>query len=242
MIVAAISPSAKRRSTAKATGRGSHGNTSDAASSRPWPPARRTFATPGQVQPGQPSPSASAAKSRTRSQVPAARPPLGSHSAAPAAAPAASSSRRLMSRPGTAALLRARVPAMAVTDFDTKVAVVVRDDLATWQALNVTAFLTSGITARAGAEAIGEPYVDADGREYLPLLVQPVLVFAAGAAKLQTVRERAERRDVAIALYTAEMFETGNDADNRAAVRAVATAELDIVGVALRAPHRDADA
>ena len=29
---------------------------------------------------------------------------------------------------------------------------------------------------------------------------------------------------------------------NRAAVRAVATADLDLVGIALRAPHRDADA
>jgi hypothetical protein len=38
------------------------------------------------------------------------------------------------------------------------------------------------------------------------------------------------------------MFETGNDADNRAAVRTVATADLDLVGLALRAPHRDADA
>ena len=31
-------------------------------------------------------------------------------------------------------------------DFDTKIAIVVRDDLATWQKLNVTAFLTSGVT------------------------------------------------------------------------------------------------
>jgi len=38
------------------------------------------------------------------------------------------------------------------------------------------------------------------------------------------------------------MFATGNDTDNRAAVRAVGTADLDIVGIALRAPHRDADA
>src|SRR3954447_5689654 len=104
---------------------------------------------------------------------------------------------------------------MGVTDFDTKVAVVVRDDLATWQRLNVTAFLMSGIAAHAGADAIGEPYSDADGHEDLPLLVQPVLVFAADGPKLGTVRERAERRGVPVALYTAEMFETGNDADNR---------------------------
>jgi hypothetical protein len=131
---------------------------------------------------------------------------------------------------------------MGVADFDTKVVVVVRDDLAAWQRLNVTAFLLSGVTARAGAAAIGEPYRDADEREYLPLLVQPVLVYAASAQKLKTVRERAQRRQIPIAIYTYDMFATGNDEDNRAAVRAVGTEELDLVGLALRAPHRDADA
>ena len=131
---------------------------------------------------------------------------------------------------------------MAVTDFDTKVAIVVRDDLAAWQRLNVTAFLISGVVAAAGPQVIGEDYLDADGQRYLPLLIQPVLIFEAGAAKLTTVRERAARREVAIALYTADMFATGHDAANRAAVRSVSTGELDIVGVALRAAHRDADA
>ncbi len=45
---------------------------------------------------------------------------------------------------------------MGVADFDTKVAVVVRDDLEPWQRLNVTAFLVSGVTASAGAAAIGD--------------------------------------------------------------------------------------
>lgn len=131
---------------------------------------------------------------------------------------------------------------VAVRDFDTKIAVVVRDDLETWQRLNVTAFLMAGVTASAGPDAIGEPYLDADEREYLPLLVQPVLVFTASADKLRTLSERAERRGVPLAIYTADMFTTGNDADNRATVRGVSTAELDLVGIALRAPHRDADA
>jgi hypothetical protein len=131
---------------------------------------------------------------------------------------------------------------MAVNDFDTKLAVVVRDDLAAWQRLNVCAFLISGVVAAAGETAIGEDYLDGDGNRYLPLLVQPVVVLEAGAAKLKTVRDRAQRREVPIALYTAEMFATGDDSANRAAVRAVATADLDIVGIALRAPHRDADA
>ncbi len=136
----------------------------------------------------------------------------------------------------------ATIHPMGVGQFDTKVAVVVRDDLAAWQRLNVTAFLVSGVTARAGPDAIGEDYVDGDGRHYLPLLVQPVLVFEAGAAKLATLLERAHRREVAVAIYTREMFATGNDADNRAAVRSVPTSELDLVGLALRAAHRDADA
>lgn len=131
---------------------------------------------------------------------------------------------------------------MGVGDFETKVALVVRDDLAVWQRLNVAAFLISGVTAAAGAEAVGEDYLDADDLRYLPLLVQPILVFDATGAQLQQLRERAERRAVRIAIYTTEMFATGDDSENRAAVRGVPTAELDLVGLALRAPHRDADA
>lgn len=131
---------------------------------------------------------------------------------------------------------------MAVSDFDTKVAVAVREDLEAWQRVNVAAFLISGVIADAGSVTIGEDYLDADGNRYLPLLVQPVIVLEAGAEKLKTVRERALRRGVPIALYTWEMFTTGHDAANRAAVKAVAGDDLDIVGIALRAPHRDADA
>lgn len=131
---------------------------------------------------------------------------------------------------------------MGVADFDTKVAVVIRDDLLAWQRLNVTAFLMSGVVAAASPGAIGADYLDADGRRYLPLLVQPALIFEASATKLRTVRERAERRGTRIAIYTRDMFATGSDEENRAAVRAVGTAELDLVGVGLRAAHRDADA
>jgi hypothetical protein len=131
---------------------------------------------------------------------------------------------------------------MTVAEFDTKIAIVVRDDLAAWQRLNVTAFLVSGLVASAGATVTGEDYVDGDGARYLPLLVQPVLVFETGGEKLRTLRERAARREVPVAIYTADMFATGNDADNRAAVRAVGTAQLNLVGLGVRAGHRDVDA
>jgi hypothetical protein len=130
---------------------------------------------------------------------------------------------------------------MALTDFATKCAVVVRDDLAVWQRLNVTAFLMSGVIGGAGPEAIGPAYVDASDVAYLGMLVQPVLVYEASGAKLKTVHARALTRGVPFAIYTAELFATGRDDDNRAAVRAVATEALDLVGIALRAPHKDAD-
>lgn len=131
---------------------------------------------------------------------------------------------------------------MAITDFPTKAAVIVRDDLATWQRLNVTGFLVSGLVGGSAERVVGEGYVDADGEHYLPMLVQPLLVLEASGAKLQTVRRRADERGVPIAIYTAELFSTGHDEANRAAVRAVRTEELDLVGIGLRAPHRDADA
>jgi hypothetical protein len=130
---------------------------------------------------------------------------------------------------------------MAVTDFDTKVAVVVREDLAAWQRINVCAFLMSGVVAGAGEPVVGPEYEDASGRRYLPMLVQPVLVFEASAAKLRTVYERAVARDLRFAIYTHELFTTGHDDDNRAAVQAVPSEALDLVGLALRAPHKAVD-
>jgi hypothetical protein len=131
---------------------------------------------------------------------------------------------------------------VAVTDFPTKAAVIVRDDLAVWQRLNVTGFLVSGLIGSAEDRVVGEDYIDADDKHYLPMLVQPLLVLEASAAKLQTVRRRAAERDVPIAIYTAELFSTGHDDANREAVRAVSTDDLDLVGIGVRAAHKDADA
>ncbi len=124
--------------------------------------------------------------------------------------------------------------------FATKVAVLVRDDLQSWQRLNVTAFLVSGITA-ANPHLVGAVYADADGQEYLPLLGMPILVFEGTAADLRTAHERALGRAIPLAVYTGDMFGTGHDADNRAAVAAVPGRELDLVGVALHAPKNAVD-
>ena len=124
--------------------------------------------------------------------------------------------------------------------FDTKLAVVLRDDLAVWQKTNVTAFLVSGIAGTV-PEILGEPYRDGSGNEYLPMFVQPVLVYEADAAALRRAYERAMAREVELAVYTHELFETNHDEANRAAVAAVPADELDLVGIALRAERKVVD-
>jgi hypothetical protein len=125
-------------------------------------------------------------------------------------------------------------------EFPTKIAVVLRDDLAVWQKANVTAFLVSGV-AGTNTDLVGEPYRDASGNEYLPMFVQPVLVYEADAAALRRAYERALVRGVTPAIYTFELFATGYDEANRAAVAAVAAEDLDLVGIAFHAERKTVD-
>jgi hypothetical protein len=124
--------------------------------------------------------------------------------------------------------------------FETKIAVVLRDDLAVWQKTNVTAFLVSGI-AGTDPSVVGEPYRDASGNEYLPMFVQPVLVYEATAAELRRAYTRALDRGVTPAIYTTELFTTNHDEANRAAVAAVAAEDLDLVGIAFRGERKIVD-
>ena len=84
-------------------------------------------------------------------------------------------------------------------------------------------------------------YEDADGTKYLATFGQPTMVFAATGAELTRTRERALARGVVPAIFTEDLFATGNDADNRAAVRAVPAAELILTGLAVRTARRDVD-
>ncbi|WP_433531116.1 DUF2000 family protein [Micromonospora sp. CA-263727] len=124
--------------------------------------------------------------------------------------------------------------------FDTKIAVLLRDDLPTWQRLNMTAFLVSGI-GQVAPEVIGEPYADADGTPYLPMFRQPVLVFSGAKETLTAAHQRAVTRELPLSVFTSDLFRTGNDRDNRAAVRAVPRDHLDLAGLAVYGPRNAVD-
>ena len=78
--------------------------------------------------------------------------------------------------------------------FDTKIAVVLRNNLAAWQKLNVTAFLMTGI-AGGHPEILGEPYKDRAGNIYNPLSIQPIIVLSADEAVMQAIHRRALERE-----------------------------------------------
>ena len=124
--------------------------------------------------------------------------------------------------------------------FDTKIALVIRTDLEAWQKLNVAAFLAGGIAA-ASPECVGEPYEDGSGTRYLSLIGQPILIYGADRLALSRALQRALARSVKPAVYTEDMFRTTHDAANRAAVKAVARADLNLVGLAMRAERKVID-
>ncbi len=124
--------------------------------------------------------------------------------------------------------------------FDTKIAIVLRDDLAPWQELNVTAFLTSGIIAQNPA-IIGEAYRDAAGHVYNPMSIQPIVVLTANQETLRTIHRRSLEREVTTSAYIEEMFSTGHDAANRAVFAQFAPEDAKLVGIALRAEKKIVD-
>jgi hypothetical protein len=124
--------------------------------------------------------------------------------------------------------------------FDTKIAVAVRAGLPVWQQLNVTAFLASGVAAGV-AEVAGKPYEDASGNRYLEMFRQPVLVYTGPGEVLAAARERAMARGLPTAIYTDDLFATGDDDANRAAVQAVAADSLVLAGLAVYGPRNAVD-
>ncbi|MBB4229009.1 DUF2000 family protein [Rhizobium mongolense] len=124
--------------------------------------------------------------------------------------------------------------------FDTKIAIVLRNNLASWQKLNVTAFLMSGIAGQNPA-IIGEAYRDRSGNTYNAMSVQPIIVLSADEATISAIHRRVLEREISSSLFIEEMFATGHDAANRAVFAEYAPEDAKVVGVALRAGKKIVD-
>lgn len=116
-------------------------------------------------------------------------------------------------------------------DFETKIVIILRDNLEVWQKLNITAFLMSGIS---GAEnIIGEEYIDADGQKYLSMCKQPIMIFASETYKLREILKKSFNKEIKVSVYTEELFNTYNDMDNRNMVARYKTDDLNLVGIGI---------
>lgn len=124
--------------------------------------------------------------------------------------------------------------------YETKTALVLRRGLAGWQVANVAAFLAGGL-AGAHPHIMGEPYRDGAGRDYAPLIREPVFVYGATPEELSRTHQRALSRGLKLAIYIEPMFATTNDADNRAAVAASKPEALDFVGIGVHGPRKTVD-
>ena len=124
--------------------------------------------------------------------------------------------------------------------FDSKIALIVREDLELWQKLNVTAFLASGIAGTTDG-ILGAEYEDAGNGIYHPLVIQPVIIMAATADTLQRTRKRAVDRTIKMAVYIEDMFSTDHDAANREAVKKYLSEDLPLVGLAMRGERKTID-
>ncbi|MEM9635578.1 MAG: DUF2000 family protein [Pseudomonadota bacterium] len=124
--------------------------------------------------------------------------------------------------------------------FETKFVVVVREDLAVWQKLNVTAFLATGVAA-AKPEIIGDNYRDADGNVYHSMSVQPIIVLSCDTETLRKIHARTLQRGVPASLYVEEMFSTGHDQANREVFGKFRPEQANVVGLALHADKKVAD-
>ena len=113
-------------------------------------------------------------------------------------------------------------------NLDKKIAIIVREDLLTWQKLNVTAFLASGFGT---LDIMGDNYKDKSGKVYLPMSGQPILVYAASKEEMKTILSKAVNREIEISIYNEEMFSTNNDVDNRAMIEKYTTEELEPIGL-----------
>ena len=92
--------------------------------------------------------------------------------------------------------------------YDTKIALVLKADLPSWQKLNVAAFLASAVAIQF-PETHGQPLRNAAGAPYLPFLKQPILVYQANEEKeLRRAFQRAKERGLQPGIYTEPLFAT----------------------------------
>lgn len=112
-----------------------------------------------------------------------------------------------------------------------KIAIVIRDDLLSWQKLNVASFLASSVAIQF-PETHGQAFVNASNEEYLPFLKHPILIYKAdNASEIKRAFQRAKDRELHIGIYTKPLFETKSEVENLKLIAQYTDEDQDLVGI-----------
>lgn len=125
--------------------------------------------------------------------------------------------------------------------YDKKIAIVIKNDLADWQKLNVTAFLASSVAIKF-TETHGKAFVNLSGAEYLPFIKHPILIYKAdNDAQLKRAFNRAKERELEIGIYTEPLFATKNEEENLVEIAKYTNEGQVLVGIIVYGENRKVD-
>jgi len=115
--------------------------------------------------------------------------------------------------------------------YENKIAIVIKDDLAAWQKLNVASFLASAVAIQF-PETHGAKFVNASGSEYLPFIKHPILIYKADTPlDLKRAFLRARERGLHIGIYTEPLFATKNEQENHLEISRCSDEEQSLAGI-----------
>ena len=122
-----------------------------------------------------------------------------------------------------------------------KIAIIIKNDLLTWQKLNVTAFLASSVAIKY-EETHGKAFVNSSGSEYLPFIKHPILIYKADTdAALKRAFTRAKERDLSIGIYTNPLFSTKNEEGNHIEIAKYTDEGQELAGIIIYGENKKID-
>lgn len=117
--------------------------------------------------------------------------------------------------------------------YENKIAIVIKNDLMTWQKLNVASFLASSVAIKF-PDTHGKSFVNASNSEYLPFIKHPILIFKADTeAEIKRAFARAKERELHIGIYTEPLFATKNEEENLVEIAKYNDEEQNLVGIVM---------
>jgi hypothetical protein len=125
--------------------------------------------------------------------------------------------------------------------YDHKIAIVILNELASWQKLNVAAFLASAVAIRF-PQTHGKSFVNASGSEYLPFVKHPILIYKAeNDSQLNRAFNRAKERQLNIGIYTKPLFATKNEEENLVEIAKHGDAQQELAGICIYGENKKVD-